>query len=182
MNASRLKELRTHLGLTQTAFCSQIHINKGNYSKMESGKRSITSLAENRVLLTFDVNVKWWREGKGPVLTESALSFPVHNRNRMKGKPLNLEVIQYDKIIAHTGFDHGPLKKGAFLAIRKFDAVLLTNEAFVVISHSKGVFVGKFVLVDPDTIYLSDYKDRPVLIQLSNIKIVYKIVGIITRI
>ena len=61
----RLKELRTHLGLTQSAFAERLGVTKATISRLEQKEREITNQMYRAICREFRVNEEWFRSGKG---------------------------------------------------------------------------------------------------------------------
>lgn len=79
----RLKELRTHLGLSQKNFADRLGITDSGLSNLESGKRNLTEQMTISICREFNVNRAWLAEGVGDmfvdipetILDELALQF-----------------------------------------------------------------------------------------------------------
>lgn len=64
----RLKELRTHLGLSQKNFAERVGITDSGLSNLESGKRNLTEQMIISICREFNVNRAWLVEGVGDML------------------------------------------------------------------------------------------------------------------
>lgn len=67
----RLKELRNHLNLTQSAFGANIGLTPGAVSKIESGTRTPADSTLKLICATYHVNYLWLTQGEGPMLEEA---------------------------------------------------------------------------------------------------------------
>lgn len=65
----RLKELRTHLGLSQKNFAERLGITDSGLSNLESGKRNLTEQMIISICREFNVNRAWLVEGVGEMFT-----------------------------------------------------------------------------------------------------------------
>lgn len=66
----RLKELRKHLGLSQSEFGSKIYLSQYLMSLIEKGKRNLTDRSVNAICREFDVNEEWLRTGEGEMFID----------------------------------------------------------------------------------------------------------------
>ncbi|WP_099468356.1 helix-turn-helix domain-containing protein [Konateibacter massiliensis] len=62
---TRLKELRTHLGLSQEAFGETVGVTKAAISRIESGTNSLSDRMILSITTQFNVNEEWLRTGNG---------------------------------------------------------------------------------------------------------------------
>ena len=65
----RLKELRSKLGLSQSAFAEKIGIKQTSYSDIETGRRELTERNLNLICKEFSVDENWLRNGEGSMFT-----------------------------------------------------------------------------------------------------------------
>jgi transcriptional regulator with XRE-family HTH domain len=61
----RIKQLRTHLKMTQVNFSKQIHISQGSLGEIETGYRNVNDRIIQLICLQFNVNKNWLKYGKG---------------------------------------------------------------------------------------------------------------------
>ena len=67
---TRLKELRSHIGLSQKDFGNKIFLSQDHISSLESGRRSITDRSTKDICNAFNVNEEWLRFGKGKMFKD----------------------------------------------------------------------------------------------------------------
>jgi transcriptional regulator with XRE-family HTH domain len=65
----RLKELRTHLGMTQKQLSLALGVKPSYYSDLENGHRTITGKFIEKLNKTFAVSADWMYTGKGTITT-----------------------------------------------------------------------------------------------------------------
>jgi len=61
----RIKELRTHLKMTQVNFSKQIHISQGSMGEIETGFRNVNDRIIQLICSQFNVSKDWLKTGKG---------------------------------------------------------------------------------------------------------------------
>jgi transcriptional regulator with XRE-family HTH domain len=67
----RIKELRKHLGLTQTEFGSKVGIVQGHQTGIESGKRNVTRKTLKVICATYGASEEWIETGSGEMFAQS---------------------------------------------------------------------------------------------------------------
>lgn len=72
----RLKFLRTKLKLSVRSFSERINLSPSAVSNMESGFRSITERTISDICREFNVNIEWFKTGKGEIFTDPLAQFP----------------------------------------------------------------------------------------------------------
>ena len=70
--SERLLELRTHLGLSQRAFCKRAGIHQATYAPFEIGKREIRDIYITLICRVYDVSENWFRNGIGKMFVDKA--------------------------------------------------------------------------------------------------------------
>lgn len=71
---SRLKKIRTSLGLSQKDFVSKIYLSQDHISSLENGRRCITDRTLKDICNQFDINEEWLRYGTGEMKKEIVLN------------------------------------------------------------------------------------------------------------
>lgn len=66
--ASRTKELRKSLGLTQQQFADRLHITRGAVSNWDFGRSDPSDSAISLICREFNVREAWLRDGEGDML------------------------------------------------------------------------------------------------------------------
>lgn len=66
--ASRTKELRKALGLTQQEFANRLHITRGAVSNWDFGRSDPSDSAISLICREFNVREAWLRDGEGEML------------------------------------------------------------------------------------------------------------------
>jgi transcriptional regulator with XRE-family HTH domain len=66
----RLKELRKHLGLSQSKMAERLGVSLKTYQRYEQDGYDIPDRALRQIEVTFSVNPEWLREGKGEMFVE----------------------------------------------------------------------------------------------------------------
>lgn len=67
---TRIKELRTHLGLSGEKFGQSLGLTKMAISNLEKGRYNITEQTILLICLTYNVNEQWLREGVGNMFND----------------------------------------------------------------------------------------------------------------
>lgn len=62
---NRLKELRTHLNLTQQEFADKLGTSRNNIAGYEIGRRSPSDAVVSLICREFNINEEWLRTGDG---------------------------------------------------------------------------------------------------------------------
>jgi transcriptional regulator with XRE-family HTH domain len=68
---SRIKEIRKALGLNQADCAKKIGLTQTSLSMIEVGQNTFTDKNIKLICVTFNVNERWLRTGKGPMFNSS---------------------------------------------------------------------------------------------------------------
>ena len=67
---NRIKELRTHLGLSGDQFGKAIGVSRAAISKIEVGTNNVSDRTISTIVREFGVNEEWLRTGKGEMFIQ----------------------------------------------------------------------------------------------------------------
>ncbi|MDL2263678.1 helix-turn-helix domain-containing protein [Synergistaceae bacterium OttesenSCG-928-I11] len=67
----RLRDVRKKLGMSQTEFAQKLGLTQTSLSMIESGKTKLTEKNVRLLLVTFNVNEKWFRNGQGEMFNST---------------------------------------------------------------------------------------------------------------
>jgi transcriptional regulator with XRE-family HTH domain len=70
---SRIKAIRSHLGLNQSKFAQKIGVTSQLINKIESGTAKLTETIIRLICFTFGVREAWLRDGEGDMMDNEAL-------------------------------------------------------------------------------------------------------------
>lgn len=67
---TRIKELRKHLGLSQSEFGEPLGISQSGVTWLENGQRGITNRTVAAICFAYGVSEQWLRDGTGPMFVQ----------------------------------------------------------------------------------------------------------------
>lgn len=68
---SRIKQIRSALGLNQTEFAKQLGLSQSTLAMIEVGKRNFSDKHIKIICSTFNINENWLRTGQGEMFSSS---------------------------------------------------------------------------------------------------------------
>ena len=66
----RIKQIRTHLNMTQIKFCKEICISQSSLGEIETGVRKVNDRIIQLISSQFNINKDWIKTGKGAMYSK----------------------------------------------------------------------------------------------------------------